>query len=231
MGLILTSENEVGYFCPSPRKGKKSGSVRLRDASATGFTLANREQPTVLARLVAFVVPLGFDTLAVAIALGLRGAQPWRPALVFAVFETVMPIVGIIVGRFAGDRFAAPAEVVGGLVLIGVGVHAFHEAFEEGDESAGLSFGSLRAAAVAGVGISMDEFAVGFPLGTARLPIATLLIAIGVQAFVVTAGGIVLGQHVGEALGRRASRFSGIAAGVAFCAVGLWLVAEPLIHR
>src|ERR1700736_235233 len=111
----------------------------------------------VLARIAAFVVPLGFDTLAVALALGLRGIGPWRPALVFAAFETVMPIVGIIVGRFAGDRFAAPAQLVGGLVLIGVGVHAFREALEEGDEAAGLSFGSLRAAAVAGLGISMDE--------------------------------------------------------------------------
>jgi putative Mn2+ efflux pump MntP len=186
---------------------------------------------TVVVRIVAFVVPLGFDTLAVAIALGLRGIGPWRPALVFAVFETFMPIFGIVVGRLAGDRFAAPAEVVGGLVLVGVGIHAFREALKEDDEAAGLSFGSLRAATLAGIGISMDELAVGFTIGTARLPIITVLIAIGVQAFVVTAGGILLGRQVGEALGRRASRFSGIAAGVAFCAVGLWLVAEPLFHR
>jgi len=53
----------------------------------------------MLARIVAFVIPLGFDTLAVAIALGLRGIEPLRPALVFAAFETITPIVGIVVGR------------------------------------------------------------------------------------------------------------------------------------
>jgi len=185
----------------------------------------------VLGRLVAFVVPLGFDTLAVAIALGFRGLGPWRPALVFAAFETVMPIVGIVIGRFVGERFAMPAEVVGGLVLIAVAVHAFRESFAVRDEAAGMSFGSLRAAAIAGVGISMDELAVGFPLGAARLPIAQVLIAIGVQTFFVTAGGIMLGNRIGERLGRRASRYAGFAAAVAFCAVGLWLIAEALIHR
>ncbi len=185
----------------------------------------------MLARIVAFVIPLGFDTLAVAIALGLRGIEPLRPALVFAAFETIMPIVGIVVGRFAGDRFAGPAEIVGGIVLIGVGIHAFREALEDEDETEGLSFGSLRTATAAGIAISMDELAVGFPLGTAHLPVAALLIAIGLQAFIVTAGGILIGGRIGTALGRRASRYAGVVAGSAFSAVGLWLIVEALVHR
>ena len=192
---------------------------------------ALKTQPTMLARIIAFVIPLGFDTLAVAIALGLREIEPLRPALVFAAFETIMPIVGIVVGRFAGDRFAGPAEIVGGIVLIGVGIHAFREAFEDKNETEGLSFGSLRTATAAGIAISMDELVVGFPLGTAHLPVAALLIAIGLQAFIVTAGGILIGGRIGAALGRRASRYAGVAAGSAFSAVGLWLIVEALVHR
>ena len=40
----------------------------------------------VLARIVAFVLPLGLDTLAIAIALGLQGQIPLQPALLFVVF-------------------------------------------------------------------------------------------------------------------------------------------------
>jgi len=183
----------------------------------------------MLARVIAFVIPLSFDSLAVAIALGLGGIKPLRPALTFAAFETVMPIVGIVVGRFAGDRFAVPAEVIGGLVLLGVGIHAFREVLENEDETEGLSFSSLRSAAVAGIGISMDELAVGFPLGTARLPVGTLLTAIAAQAFAVTFCGILIGRRVGESLGRSASRISGAAAGVAFSALGIWLIVEALV--
>jgi len=52
------------------------------------------ENGGVLARIVAFVLPLGLDTLAIAIALGLQGQSPLRPALLFVVFETTMPLIG-----------------------------------------------------------------------------------------------------------------------------------------
>ena len=55
------------------------------------------ENAGVLARIVAFVLPLGLDTLAIAIALGLQGGErPLRPALLFVVFETTMPLIGIV---------------------------------------------------------------------------------------------------------------------------------------
>jgi hypothetical protein len=54
----------------------------------------------VIVKIAAFVVPLGFDTLAVAIALGLRGLGPLRAALAFAFFEAVMPLVGLLLGHF-----------------------------------------------------------------------------------------------------------------------------------
>ncbi len=185
----------------------------------------------MLAQIVAFVIPLGLDTLAVAIALGVRGMAPLRPAVVFTVFETLMPIVGIALGRFAGARFAVLAQIAGGLVLIGVGAYTVRETLADEDESEALSFGSLRTAAAAGFAISMDELAVGFPLGTTRLPIATLLVAIAIQTSLATAGGIAIGRRIGEALGRRASRSAGIAAGLAFCGLGVWLLMEALAHQ
>jgi putative Mn2+ efflux pump MntP len=52
-------------------------------------------------KLVAFVLPLGLDTLGVAVGLGIAGLprrSRKRIALLFAAFETAMPLVGVALG-------------------------------------------------------------------------------------------------------------------------------------
>jgi putative Mn2+ efflux pump MntP len=78
------------------------------------------EDTAVLARIVAFVLPLGLDTLAIAIALGFQGQPLLRPALLFVVFETTMPLIGIIIGRIVGLWFETPAAYLGGLILLAI---------------------------------------------------------------------------------------------------------------
>ncbi len=182
----------------------------------------------MIVRLVSFALPLGFDTLAIAIVLGLRGVSPWRPALIFAVFEMTMPLVGVVAGHVAGEHFALVAQVASGIVLLAVAVHAFREALEDEDESANLAFGTLRAALAAGLAISTDELAVGFPIGAVGVPVVPLLATIGVQTLVVTVGGIAAGRRIGKNFGRRAARCAGLGAGFAFGAVGVSLLVEAV---
>lgn len=125
------------------------------------------ENEGVLARIVAFVLPLGLDTLAIAIALGLQGERPLRPALLFVAFETTMPLIGIVIGRVVGLWFETPAAYLGGLILLGVGIHTVSEARHRENQVQRFAFGSLRGIILAGLGISMDEIAggSGFHLG------------------------------------------------------------------
>ena len=183
----------------------------------------------VAVRIAAFVIPLGFDTFAVAVALGLRGLRPLRPALSFALFETAMPLIGILVGRYVGLRFETLAVYIGAIILIGI--HALRETLERDNETASLSFESVRGTLLAGLGISTDEIAMGFPLGALGLPIVAVLTAIAVQAFFVTAAGILLGRRIGAALGRMASRIARIVAGVAFLLLGSYLLLERILLR
>jgi len=125
------------------------------------------ENARVFARIVAFVLPLGLDTLAIAVALGLRGQRPLRPALLFVVFETTMPLIGIVIGRVVGLWFEAGAAYLGGLILLAVGLHMLQEARFRQDAAQGIGLDSRRAIVLAGLGISMDEIAIGFPLGGA----------------------------------------------------------------
>jgi putative Mn2+ efflux pump MntP len=180
-------------------------------------------------KIAAFVVPLGLDTFAVAVLLGLRRLSPFPPAVTFALFEAVMPIVGLALGYLAGRQLETLATVLGGLVLICVAVHLGRETLESENESERFSFGSLRLAAAAGFGVSMDELAIGFPMGTSGVPVVPTLAAIGVQTFVVTFGGILLGRHVGAAFGTGASRIAGLAGAAAFALLGVYLIAQRLL--
>ncbi len=178
--------------------------------------------------IAAFVVPLGLDTFAVAVALGLRGVRPFRPAVTFAFFEAVMPLIGLLLGRVVGERFETPAVLLGGAVLLAVAAHMLKEALEN-DEAGNLSFTSVRTALFAGFGISMDELAIGFPMGTSDLPIARTISAIAVQTVVVTYAGISVGNRLGIKLGNRTSRFAGFVAAAAFALLGTYIIAARFV--
>jgi manganese efflux pump family protein len=179
-------------------------------------------------RIFAFVFPLGLDTLALAIALGLRGFPPWPAALLFSIFEIAMPVFGILLARFVSPRVETAAVVMGGIVLIAVGAHAVREALRGEKEVEQISFGSARSLLLAGLAISTDELAAGFPLGVSGLPVPVVLITIGVQTVFVTLLGVAIGNRARRGLAASASRYAGVAAGIAFALVGLWLIAGRL---
>ena len=181
-------------------------------------------------KVVAFVFPLALDTLALSIALGLRGLRPWRPALLFAFFEGAMPLFGIALARVVSRRFETTALVTGGLVLLGLGFLTIREALQSGREKvAVLSFGSWRSCLAAGLAISTDELAVGFPMGALPLPLGMVLLTIVVQTLFVTVLGVTLGNRVRSTWARGASRYAGLAAGVVFALLGAWLIAERVL--
>ncbi len=184
----------------------------------------------VALRIATFVIPLGFDTFAVAVALGLRGLYPLKPALLFALFETAAPLIGIAVGRYVGLWFGALAVYIGAIILIGIGIHTLRETLDN-NEAESLSFESVQGILLAGSAISTDEMAMGFPLGALGLPIVVVLAAIALQAFFATVIGIFVGRRIGTALGKLTSRIAGIAAGVGFLLLGSYLLVERIVLR
>ena len=182
-------------------------------------------------RIIAFALPLGLDTLALAIALGLRGFRPWRPALVFAGFEGLMPIFGIVLARAVSLQFEAAAVVIGGFILVGLGAHSVREALRGEKEIQNISFSSFRSFLPAGLAISTDELAIGFPLGASKLPVATVLITIVCQTLLLATVGVIVGNRLRSSLARNASRFAGILAGIVFVLLGVWLLAERMVRR
>jgi putative Mn2+ efflux pump MntP len=95
-----------------------------------------------------------------------------------------MPLIGLALELVIGAYYESPVTVLGGTVLLALAIHTLKETLEHEDESAAtLSFGSIRTTALAGFAVSIDEAAVGFPMGNSRLSAPQTIAAIAAQAF------------------------------------------------
>lgn len=190
-----------------------------------------RAQMSIL-RLLAFVLPLGLDSFAVAAALGAAGRLTARDRLrvsaLFVVFEGGMPLIGLAAG-------APLARAVGGVAdYLAVGALAAMGAWMllargDRDEERAARLGAAHGVALLGLGISisLDELAIGFSLGLARVAVPAVIVAIAVQAFLAAQIGLHVGARVGERLREGAERV----AGVALLALAAFLLAERLAGR
>ena len=165
-------------------------------------------------RALLLIVPLGLDTFAVAAAIGMAGLphrDRLRVSLIFAGFEMVMPVIGFVIGRALGGAVGHVAEYLAIAVLIAVGASMLRSS--DDDESQAVETAArVHGVAVIGLGlsISMDELAIGFTLGLLGLPIAAVIILIGLQAFIAAQLGHRLGARLGERVVENAERLAGI---------------------
>jgi manganese efflux pump family protein len=72
--------------------------------------------------MVLLSIAVSIDALAVGLSLGVLGIIIWTPALVIGLVTGALSLIGLRVGNKVGKRFGKPVEILGGLVLIGIGV-------------------------------------------------------------------------------------------------------------
>lgn len=163
------------------------------------------------------LVPLGLDTFALAAALGVAGLERsdrLRVTLVFSLFETVMPIVGLVVGRVAGQFLGRWAGYGGIAFLVVAGVLLLWPSGDEDAEARRLQLlAHARGLAILdlGLGISVDELTIGLSAGLLNLPLALVVIWIAVQAFAAGQLGLRLGSRLSEAIRERSEQVAGVA--------------------
>jgi putative Mn2+ efflux pump MntP len=181
-------------------------------------------------RLIAFVLPLGLDSFAVAAALGAACVPAHRPRLrisvLFMAFEAGMPLVGLAVGAPLARAIGATADYLAAAAVVGTGVWMLVAEDSDDEERANRLVGARGLAVVGlGVGISMDELAIGFSFGLTGVSPPAAIVAIAVQALVASQLGLHLGARVAERFREAAERL----AGAALVALGLFLLAQRLL--
>ena len=179
-------------------------------------------------KLILFVLPLSLDTFAVSAALGTRAVgrrERLRTSLILAGFETAMPIVGLFLGRGLGSAIGTVADAVAIALLAAVGLWMLAA---DGEDEAG-QVGQLPsrhglALLALGVGISLDELAIGFTIGLLGLSIWLAVVLIGVQAFGAAQLGLRLGARLSERFRERVEKL----AGAGLIGIAVLLIVEKL---
>lgn len=143
---------------------------------------------------------------------GLAGRDRIRVTVVFTAFETLMPVIGIVAGRAAGQFLGDWAEYGGIAFLVVAGLLLLWPAKDEDAETRRLNLLThARGWAVLGLGmsISIDELTIGLSAGLIGLSILTTVAWIAVQAVAATQLGLRLGSRLGEAARQRAEWTAG----------------------
>jgi putative Mn2+ efflux pump MntP len=166
--------------------------------------------------IAGIILPLTIDTFVLGTALGAAGIskpERLRTSLILTAFEAGMPVVGFLAGAAIGSAIGGWAAYLAAAVLALIGVVMLVTG--DGDEDDEQKIRLLETArgwsiVVLGIGISVDELAVGFGVGLLRLPLLLLIALIAVQAFVAAQLGMRLGSRLAESARQAAGRVAGL---------------------
>jgi manganese efflux pump family protein len=217
-----------------------------------------------LAALI-LILPLGLDTLGVSLSLGMKSASSslaarralshglplWlRTALLFALAETLMPIIGLLIGAALSSLISEVMHYLGALLLIGLGAWEF---VEEGREYLHKRKKRAHRAAVVepaqssddalppqaaperfqwgqqlllALSVSLDELAVGFSFGSLKniaLNPVTLCVLIGLQGFLMALIGLALGRALRFRL-KALKEWSELLSAALLIGLGIWFL-------
>jgi putative Mn2+ efflux pump MntP len=98
--------------------GAKAIRQTLRDKNAD----RPRDDPTRGLTLVGLAIATSIDALAVGVSLAMLQVSIWYPSAVIGGIACALTTLGMLMGTRLGKRFGKRIEVLGGLVLIGIGV-------------------------------------------------------------------------------------------------------------
>ena len=90
--------------------------VTSRDENST------RRDPTRGMSMVMLSIATSIDALAVGFSLSLLGVSIWLPAVVIGVITAALTVAGMLLGRRIGTIWGGRFEIIGGIILIGIGL-------------------------------------------------------------------------------------------------------------
>jgi len=184
-------------------------------------------------KLLAFVLPLGLDSFAVAAAIGAARRRPtWRERLrisaIFGFFEAGMPLLGVVLGGALAHETGHITDYLAAAAVIGIGGWMAFGGDSDGEQEKANRVLSRQGLALIGLGISisLDELAIGFSLGLVRLPLVAVIIAIALQTLIAAQLGLAIGSKFGERWREHVEQ----AAGIALILLGIYLITSQLTH-
>ena len=167
--------------------------------------------------LLGFGLALDAFSVSVADAMAnpnMKSGKKISIALTFAVFQTLMPLVGWFCVRTIADKFSLFQKAIPYIALIllaYIGIKMIIESRKDGEEKnegvAALTFATLM---IQGIATSIDALSVGFAIADySSLEALVSTLIIGITTFIICIFGLELGKKVGKAFSDKATLFGG----------------------
>lgn len=182
-----------------------------------------------LVKIFVVALSLGLDVFAVGIGVGLRGAETAlkiRIGIAFATAEVAMNLIGLGLGKLAGELLGGIAGYIGFAALIGVGGYMIFEAIREAEEKEPLDMSRGWGLFIASLSISLDSLGIGFSIPYIGVPLYLALGVIFVVSIACTFGGLTLGR----ALGRRVEEGAELISGIVLVLTGIAFIVAKIYH-
>lgn len=168
-----------------------------------------------MTQLLLVALVLSINNFGVAVAMGGLGLKRQRVRIgaAFGSFEFLMPLVGLLAGRAAAERVLPFAGWVAPGLIAGLGLWTLasslrrdasdHERLRRRTASTGALF-------LFAFGLSLDNLAIGFALGTRGFDPLITAAVIAATVFVFIQVGLALGALARRQWHRRAGSASGV---------------------
>jgi len=178
-------------------------------------------------------VSLGLSNFAASIGIGIAGIDAGtrlRIGVVFGLFETGMPILGLALGRGLARTLGHAGHWAGAVLLVAMGAYAViqsarsHRQGNGDHEAEGAMARHTGRLVLTGAALSIDNLAVGFALGTYHVSFLVAAVVIGALSVSLS----LIGLELGGRLGARTGRGGEILGGIVLIGVGIAIAAGIL---
>lgn len=171
-----------------------------------------------MAAVLLIALSLGLSNFAASIGIGVSGIDArarLRVGVIFGLFETGMPILGLLLGHSLARTLGHAAHWIGAALLIGTGLYALIQAArsrsaDDSEHQDATGRQHTRRLLVTGLALSLDNLAVGFALGTYHVSLLLAAVVIGAVSVELSLLGLELGRRLGARTGERSEYIGGL---------------------
>ena len=166
-----------------------------------------------LEEVIIIAFALAADAFTVGLAVGITHNQPrqiFRLAFHFGLFQALLPTVSAVASSALSAYIGEWDHLIGSTLLLAIGARTVFGALKNDDEEVPKDLTRGMTMVGLSVAVSIDAFAVGFPLGLSDVSIPLAVGIIGIVAGGLTTVSMLLASRVSTALGKKAELVAGL---------------------
>lgn len=158
---------------------------------------------------------LSLDVAVVSIGAGalnrLTFARALLIAAIFAIFHTMMPLVGWLAGSWFSVYLAAYGNIIGFVLILLVGLRMLKGALTAENTETEKNILNTKVLLVLAVATSIDALVIGVSFNFLPVPVTLAVVTIGVVTFLMSLAGTLIGKQTHHLVGTKVELLGALA--------------------